>query len=239
MAPGELDRDGDRLIGLAGDDAALTGLAACAFAVGGRRAGAGLVLGAALGAVGRTLLSRLLARLGAGGGALLGVLLRASLCGLTGALQAAAGLPVEASIRRGVLGFAGSSSEPSESASPAGASSSFGASSSAAVSSAGTSSAGASSAWGSSGWGSSAWASRPILLGLGLFLLFLSSFSSAIRPSVFFQIDSPLLGQCSATSDVLRTPVIREVFSSSPVACRGAARTVLPCLANARATRRP
>src|SRR4051794_1122589 len=108
MAPGDLDRDGDRLVGLAGDDAALTGLAARGLALGGRRAGAGLVLGAALDAVGRTLPGRLLTRLGAGGGALLGALLRACLGGPARALQATTDLPVDAFvIRRSGPGFAG------------------------------------------------------------------------------------------------------------------------------------
>src|SRR4051812_1559810 len=108
MAPGDLDRDGDRLVGLAGDDAALTGLAARGLALGGRRAGAGPGLGAALWAGGRTPPGGLLARLGAGGGALLDALLRACLGGPARALQAAADLPVEAFvIRRSVLGFAG------------------------------------------------------------------------------------------------------------------------------------
>src|SRR5215208_4652441 len=51
MAAGDLDLDGDRLVGLARDHAALPRLAARGAALGGRGTGAGLRLAAALGAI--------------------------------------------------------------------------------------------------------------------------------------------------------------------------------------------
>src|SRR5262245_9562 len=112
MAPGYLDLHRDRLVGLAGDDSALAGLATRRAALCGHRAGSGLLLPAALGAVGRAAASGPLADVAAGGCPLVGALLRALLCRAARALQAAAGLPVEAlhrivsSLGRSVVGFA-------------------------------------------------------------------------------------------------------------------------------------
>src|SRR5262249_5908478 len=96
MPPGDLDLDRDGLVGLAWGHASLPGLAAGGLAVGGRRSGAGFMLGPALAAVGSPLRRGPLAPLAASGRALLRALLRTWLGRLPGSLQTAASLPVEA-----------------------------------------------------------------------------------------------------------------------------------------------
>src|SRR3954447_770621 len=80
MAPGDLNRHGDRLVRLARDNAALTGLAACGVRLGRWGAGPALLLAPALPAVGGALAGGLLASLKPSGCALFGSLLRARLC---------------------------------------------------------------------------------------------------------------------------------------------------------------
>src|SRR5215813_6445483 len=79
MPAGDLDLHRDRLVRLAGDDAALAGLAAGGAALRHGRAGAGLVLLTALAAIGGAAAGGPLALFAAGGGALFGTLLRALL----------------------------------------------------------------------------------------------------------------------------------------------------------------
>src|SRR4051794_39061053 len=96
MTPGDLDRHRDRLVGLAGDDAALTCLAAGGAALGRRGAGPCLSLATALRPVGRPAARGLLAGLSASGGSFIRALLGALVGRLARAQQAPARLPVEA-----------------------------------------------------------------------------------------------------------------------------------------------
>src|SRR5206468_1214638 len=100
VTAGDFNLHGDRLVGLARDDAALPRLAAGGTSLRrrGTRAGGGLALGAALRTVGGAAASGLLALLATRGGTLLRALFRPRVGRAAGALQAAPSLPVEALI---------------------------------------------------------------------------------------------------------------------------------------------